>query len=497
MLKRLKLIFTDKELRGKFLLVILLAIIARLALFIPMPFVQTGDYLKAINNQSGDQFTQLLNSIIGSGYGTLSIAMLGIGPYITASIAIQLATSIVPALQRLQAEGGQESQLKINQYTRFLAFALGIFNGYFVIESLVGGSLSGVNPFAHIPALATNVASFETIGMKLLLSVMLSCGSIFVMWLTEIISETKIVSGASLVIFLSSLSSFSRYLFDVFKNAGVAFKDFKFTDIFTLDLYKNYIYDSNYEPVRALMLYIIITVITALSIVFVYEGIKNVPLLYIRRGHRSDSTRSLPFLRSYLPIRVLGSGLMCIILAGGIVALPLGLFSFTRTSNSPVIKNIASDFRCFSSNDQINTNDTKIDKEDRAKCYGLDTAAELETYTTQQLETFNGVPKNKYANFFVSGKAEELQNASFLNTTEGQELFAFSFSTFKGENANTFPNQIQTGLRVGDFKLDTPKFGINPGFLPEFGIRFNGILGYFIIFFLLILFFNYFFSHYI
>ena len=154
MFRRIFILFTDKELRNKLLLVLVLAIACRLVLYVPLPFVNIKDFIELSNQRNGDPISDFLNTVLGAGYGSVSVGMLGIGPYITASIVIQLLAVIVPSLTKLQEEGGTAAQMKMNHYTRLLALVLAFVNGFVIILNIVTGSITqGKNPFASVPAL--------------------------------------------------------------------------------------------------------------------------------------------------------------------------------------------------------------------------------------------------------------------------------------------------------------------------------------------------------
>jgi preprotein translocase subunit SecY len=502
MFRRLAILFTDKELLKKLALVFGLALLTRLILFIPLPFVRINDYVESINNPSSG-LSSLLNSVIGSAYGTVSIVMLGIGPYITASIVMQLLTVIVPKLQKLQEEGGSAAQMKINQYTRALTFGLAFVTGFAILSNIVGPT-STSNPFAHVDGLNNfSITNGQSVLLLSLLSFMLACGSMFLMWICEIISETKIISGASLIILVSSLSSIRKTFvssFDGFaQNLSVIKTNFKpFDWNFYQDLFGRSV---EYTPTRTFLLLLLVSVVSLVSVIFINEAIKNIPLLYTRKGGLVNASRLINSVKSSLPIRITGAGLMGIIIAISFVALPVVLDNLSAGSNSDAVKKVTQDFRCFISQDNIFNNNARLTSNDTltAKCLGVNDA-DLQTYTNNQSQLVaTKIPKVNFLNFFFSQNADELKAAQDVNITDGQEVFAFSISTFKGDNAGVFKNQFSTGytnpFNDKSEKIETPKFMFNPGnLLPEFGIRFNGILAYFLVYFLLIVAFNYFFT---
>jgi preprotein translocase subunit SecY len=516
MFRRIFILFTDKELRNKLLLVLVLAIACRLVLYVPLPFVNIKDFIELSNQRSGDAISNFLNTVLGAGYGSVSVGMLGIGPYITASIVIQLLAVIVPSLTKLQEEGGTAAQMKMNHYTRLLALVLAFVNGFVIILNIVTGSITnGKNPFASVPALNNFTFNPTSVMYIAFLSTCLAAGTLFLMWVSEIISETKIANGASLLILISSLSSIPLYFSDIWNSTvtnwnteikdGWSKVDFKNGPIqnvwnFFLDLVSR---APQYEPFREFFLVVTVTIISLFAVIFVNEAIKKITILYARRGHTEGASRLTGSVTSSLPVRITGAGLMGIIIAVAFIATPVILNNLTAFSNVEGLKNTTADLRCFMSQDSLFQQASKFNKTDElaARCYGkqlADVQAPTDTSKTQfsnyQNETIGlkqQVPQKNYLNFYFSQKPEELIAASKINETDGQEIGAFNLSTFK---TSEFNNQFVTGLRAGNTELKTPTFKLNPGFLPEFGVRFNGILAYYLLFFLLVIFFNYFFT---
>ncbi|MGL4759203.1 MAG: preprotein translocase subunit SecY [Patescibacteria group bacterium] len=525
MFRRLLILFTDKELRNKILLVIGLALACRLVLYIPLPFVKISDFVQLASNRGGDEISNFLNTVLGAGYGSVSVGMLGIGPYITASIVIQLLTVIVPSLTKLQEEGGTAAQMKMNQYTRLLALFLSFLNGFVILLNVVsGGFTNGKNPFADVPALATSPFEYNptSIAYLLFLSSCLAGGTLFLMWLSEIISETKIANGASLLVLISSLSSIPVYFSDEYNNAKTAFEGVRNRITSTnfgndtLNNVKNLFTDlvwgagpgNVFAGMRQVLTMLFVIIVSLFAVIFVNEAIKKITILYSRRGHTEGASRMTGSVTSSLPVRITGAGLMGIIIAVAFITMPVVLNNLTAFTNVEPLKNSTESLRCFMSQDSFTLDGQRTQRFNstpalQAKCFGVPedqmentrnpeyNGANVKEYELSQIEYIRQAPKNKYLNFFFSGNQDELNSAKKINTTDGQELFNFSLSTFK---EGSFKNEFDTGLTLFGTRIKTPEFKLNPGFLPEFGVRFNGILAYYLFFFFLIIFFNYFFT---
>jgi len=179
--QKLVQIFKDKELRNKILYVLAVFAIYRLMANIPIPGIQIEN-LRNFFNQF--QVFQLLSSFTGGSLDSLSIVMLGLGPYITAIIILQLLTMIFPALERLYKEEGEAGRQKFNQYARIITVPLAILQGFGMLKLLARESVvSFANPIVFFAALMTVTA-----------------GSLLLMFLGELISEKGIGNGVSLLI---------------------------------------------------------------------------------------------------------------------------------------------------------------------------------------------------------------------------------------------------------------------------------------------------------
>lgn len=270
----LKKIFKDKDLRKKVLIVLALFLVFRFFAHIPVAGVNLNQ-LKALFEQN--QFLGLINLLGGGTLANFSILAVGIGPYIYASIVMQLATQIYPKLEELQKEGGYGRQ-KINQYTRYITVPLGILQAigmYALLRSQ--GLIANLGPIELVTFIATLVA-----------------GTMVVLWLGELISEQNIGNGISLIIFTGIVGQFPVAIIQVLTTI-------------TGDQVMNY----------ALLGAVGVLMIAA--IVFVTEAIRKVPVMYARRirGGRSETAQ-----QTFLPLRLNSAGVVPIIFAVSIVLLP-------------------------------------------------------------------------------------------------------------------------------------------------------------------------------
>src|SRR3990167_9219032 len=184
---KIKLIWTDASLRKRILFVLLALVVFRVLAAIPIPGIDTLELNRFLSN---NQFFGILNIFSGGGLSNLSIIMLGVGPYITASIIMQLLTMMVPTLKRIYQEEGEAGKKKFTQYSRLITVPLAAIQGFSLLAILESqGILTDVTPFDRITNLLVVVA-----------------GAILLMWVGELMSEFGIGNGVSLIIFAGIVS---------------------------------------------------------------------------------------------------------------------------------------------------------------------------------------------------------------------------------------------------------------------------------------------------
>jgi preprotein translocase subunit SecY len=270
-------------LRGRLLITIGLLVLVRLGIFIPIPDIDRAAFAQAIANSPVLGF---LDIFTGGGISTIGIFALGILPYINASIIIQLLTSAVPALEDLQKNEGEAGRRKISQYTRYVAV------GWAVIQS-VGLTIGLLRPYA------VNYSPFFVFQTSLALT----AGSLFVMWLSEIITERGIGNGASLLIFVNIVATLPTTLGN------------------TID----YAQTGGRQAIMQVTVLLLVFLVMIVAIVFVQEGTRRIPIISARRqvGKRLYRERT-----SYLPLRLNQGGVMPIIFASAVLILPSSLAGF-------------------------------------------------------------------------------------------------------------------------------------------------------------------------
>ncbi len=278
----IKKIFNSPDLRNKILFTIGLLTVTRIAAHIPMPGVSLDNIAEYFSN---NQLFGLLDVFSGGTISNFSIVLMGVGPYINASIIMQLMTMIVPSLESLSKEG-QEGRDKINQYTRLLTIPLAILQSYGTIALLTQqGVISGLAGYSLVLALITATA-----------------GCIFLMWLGELITENGIGNGVSLIITVGIIAGIPTQLRN---NLALAQAD-----------------PSKWWTFAAILVLIVVMIAI---IVYVNEAQRNVSVTYARqvRGNKTYGGSE-----TYLPLRVTTAGVIPIIFAISIMVFPNVIANF-------------------------------------------------------------------------------------------------------------------------------------------------------------------------
>lgn len=296
---KIKQIFKIPDLKKSIFFVLGMIVIFRFAAHIPMPGVD----VRALKDFFGsNQFLGLMNMFSGGGMENFSVVMLGIAPYITAAIIIELLTVVVPKLEELTKEGESGYQ-KINQYTRLLTVPLAIMQSIGMIALLRQSSrniIGNIGTFQLITTIAT-----------------ITAGTIFMMWIGELISEKQIGNGISLLIFAGIVSHLPEA---IKRTIAVSYGNV------TLELLMSF----------AILL--AITVFMIVAIIIVTEGYRKLSISYARQIR---SNKTYGGMDSHLPIKVNQSGMIPIIFAVSIIVFPPMVAEFFKNAKASFIANSA------------------------------------------------------------------------------------------------------------------------------------------------------------
>lgn len=292
--EKIRLIWNDSFLRKRILITLGFLVVARLLAVIPIPGIDAFR-LQSLFNSS--QFLNLLNIFSGGGLSNLSIVMLGVGPYITATIIMQLLTVMSPKLKAMYQEEGEAGRLKFAQYSRLLTVPLAIFQGYAFIALL---TKQGV-----LPSL-----TFAQMAIDLLVIV---AGSLLVTWIGELISEFGVGNGVSLIIFAGIVSRIPASLSQL-----------------TLT------YDQSQLPVYIAAIAAMLLVI--FGVVIVTEAERPIPVTYAKQVRGNHVYGGIS---TYLPIRVNQAGVIPIIFALSLLLFPQMIFQFLSSAKTYWVSHVS------------------------------------------------------------------------------------------------------------------------------------------------------------
>lgn len=275
MFKKLKQALEIKDIRKKVLFTLFIVIVFRMGTTIPVPGIDTSIIKNMVENNS---LLNLYNMFSGGAFSNFTIFALGIGPYITASIILQLLRAGFESLKELQ-KSGEEGKKKISKYTRMTALAISIVQALGITLGIVRGALKVNSPFFITTVIITLVA-----------------GSMMTMWLGDRITEKGIGNGSSVLIFIGIIS---RLPVD-----GIA-------------IYDKYVAGGLKWPAIALV--IVVFLVTIIGVTFITESTRKIPVQYAKRviGRKMYGGES-----SHIPMKVNQSGVMPIIFASSLLALP-------------------------------------------------------------------------------------------------------------------------------------------------------------------------------
>jgi preprotein translocase subunit SecY len=274
-------------LRGRLLVTIGLLVLVRLGVFIPVPGIDRELFGNFISNSNNSSIVGFLDIFTGGGISALGIFALGILPFINASIIMQLLATAIPSLEDLQKNEGEAGRRKISQITRYVALGGAVIQSF----GLTLGLLVNNNIIAK---------SIIPIGGTVLA---LTAGSMFVMWISEIITERGIGNGASLLIFVNIVAVLPKTLATTIEFAS----------------------SGGRGEIAQVIVLLLVFLTMIVGIVFIQEGTRRIPIISARRqvGRRVYRERS-----NYLPLRLNQGGVMPIIFASSVLFLPAQLLGF-------------------------------------------------------------------------------------------------------------------------------------------------------------------------
>ena len=291
MLQTIKGAWKAPELRKKILFTVFILLIYRLGNAVPVPYVDVAALKEYFDTTLNSTVLGLYNAMSGSAFSRATVFALSINPYINSSIIMQLLCIAIPALERLQKDGGEEGRKKIASITRYVTVGLGLIMGFAYYSMLRNyGLLTQSGVLTGIVIVLTFTA-----------------GSAFIMWLGEQITEFGIGNGISIILFASIISRIPSTVSSAITNiAGGA------------------------QSIFGVLVILVLALALVVVIVFVNDSERRIPIQYAKqmRGRKMYGGQS-----TFLPIKVNMSGVMPIIFAQSIASLPATILAFNNPAN--------------------------------------------------------------------------------------------------------------------------------------------------------------------
>ena len=313
MLQTLRNAWKVEEIRKKIIFMLFIVLLYRLGNAVTVPYIDTALLRDYFSSNSGSMLG-LLNTMSGSALERASIFGLSIQPYINASIIIQLLTIAIPALERIQKEGGEEGKKKMERVTRYAAIAIGVLQGYGYYVLIQNGSngqtFLAANGAGLMPAIII-IASFVA-------------GSTLLMWMGEQITEFGIGNGVSIILFVSIVSRFPQQIFNLIQRVITNPTAEQIQASPNLEHYHIAWYAAVLMLIGALAIMVLIVLVT--------NSERRIPIQYSKRvvGRKMYGGQS-----THLPMKVNMSGVMPVIFAQTIASIPATIAAFNPRWNNP------------------------------------------------------------------------------------------------------------------------------------------------------------------
>ena len=298
-IETLQNIWKIEELRNRILFTLALLMVYRFGSFVVLPGVIPSALDAAASARGANDILGLINTFAGGAFNRAAVFALGIMPYITASIIIQLLGFAVPYFQRLQQKEGESGRKKITQITRWLTVAITLVQGsaYLGYIMSIPGSID--------PSVSKSIFWFSNI-------IILSTGTVFAMWLGERITENGIGNGVSLLIMIGIIATLPQAFF------AEVLTQFNTTGLLTF------------------ILELIVLFGIVLVCIMIVQGVRRIPIQFAKRMvGRGSGQVPLAGARDYIPLKVNAAGVMPIIFAQAIMFLPMSLAQWVSSADNP------------------------------------------------------------------------------------------------------------------------------------------------------------------
>jgi preprotein translocase subunit SecY len=316
MWNRLRSMWTIPDLRNKILFTVAMLLVFRIVAYVPVPGVDSATLHDALNNKNSgiNQFFNLLDVFSGGSFSkTFSVVAMGVYPYITASIVVQLLQGIIPKLGQLNKEG-EAGRNRLAQLTRYLTVPLALLQAFGQMALLVQAGAVSSTQF--------NLFNKDTVIPTLAILCSLTAGTMFLVWLGELITENGIGNGISLIIFANIMVAIPQSLGSaLISNSGGSGGGINNGGLIQIAV--------------ILGLYLLMTI----AMVFVYQGQRRIPVHYPTKSRFLGNIRSNQ-QTTYIPLQVNSAGMIPLIFAQSVLLLPVVISNFMQFSSNAAARNL-------------------------------------------------------------------------------------------------------------------------------------------------------------
>lgn len=313
MIPTLKKIFSIDELKGKIIFTLLMLIVVRIGAFIPVPGINGEEAVKMFRYATGggQNLFQLVDIFSGGAFAQMTIIALGVVPYISASIIMQVMMAVIPSLQRDMRENQEQGKKKLGRYTRFLTVALALFQ-----SAIYARYAAGVNA-THPGIIMSGLVDIQMFGSPILFIAIvmatMTTGTMFLMWVGEQISERGIGNGISLIITVGILSSLPSTFGTILRQLNLDSQEI------------------GQLTFSSLVVLSVLFVAIILGTILMIQGQRKIPLQYARRvvGRHEVQGSS-----AHIPLKINYAGVIPVIFASSLLMFPATIAQFLGSGNA-------------------------------------------------------------------------------------------------------------------------------------------------------------------
>jgi preprotein translocase subunit SecY len=310
MLEKLKSIFRLEELKNKIFFTLMLLVVCRIGAYIPVPGINADEAVKLFRSVVGgtQNLFQLVDIFSGGAFSQMTVTALGVMPYITASIVMQMLMMMIPNFQREIKENPEQGKRKVGKWTRVLTVLLALFQSSIYARYVL--HLNASNP----GVILSDIASITLFGFPVvffgLFMLTMTAGTMFLMWIGDQISERGVGNGTSLIITLGIVASLPRTLSTIFRQLNLESQE------------------SGQLTFTSLLVLGALFVMIVMGTLYVIQGQRKVPLQYARRGMDKNDGMSGAQQAAYIPLKINYAGVIPVIFASTVLMFPATLGQF-------------------------------------------------------------------------------------------------------------------------------------------------------------------------